>query len=224
MATDHVAELHEARELLCEDSEGCIIGNNKKSEEDAIDSEVDDGDDLMISDGGNASTTSDANVVTEYLPLEKVKSVVWTHFGFPARSGKFIQKDKHLRKKVFCKLCKQSFSYKGSTTNMIVHLQSHHSAEFDEIADEFKSGRGAQSSTVLPKGLHDSFKELTPLSRSSSRWKTLIYSVCYFLANDLHPLSTVNDPGFLHMLKTFELRYTPPRQSDIQSTLYASNV
>jgi len=72
MATDHVVELHEARELLCEDSEDCIIGNNEENEEDDdIDSEVDDGNDLMISDGGNASTTSDANVATEYLPLER---------------------------------------------------------------------------------------------------------------------------------------------------------
>ena len=107
MATDHVAELHEARELLHEDTEDCIIGNDEESEEDDVDSEVDNDDDLMISNGGNASTTSDANVVTEYLPLEKAKSVVWTHFGFPARSGKFIQKDECLRKEMFCKLCKQ---------------------------------------------------------------------------------------------------------------------
>ena len=127
MTTDHVVELYEPRELLREDTEDCIIGNDEESEEGDIDSEVDDDDDLMISDGGNASTTSDANVVTEYLPLEKAKSVVWTHFGFPARSGK---KDKHLRKEVFCKLCKQSLSYKGITTNMIVHLQSRHPTEF----------------------------------------------------------------------------------------------
>jgi len=83
---------------------------------------------------------------------------VWTHFGFPARSGKFIQKDKRLTKEVFCKLCKQSLSYKGNTTIMIVNLQSCHSAEFNEIADELKSGRGAQSSTILLKGqplIHD---------------------------------------------------------------------
>jgi len=30
---------------------------------------------------------------------------------------------------------------------MIVHLQSRHSAEFNEIADELKSDRGAQSSS-----------------------------------------------------------------------------
>lgn len=55
-----------------------ITGNNGESEEDddKIDSEVDGGNDLMISDGGNASTTSGTNVVTEYLPIQKAKSVV----------------------------------------------------------------------------------------------------------------------------------------------------
>ena len=52
MATDRVAELHEARELLHEVTEDCIIGNDKESEKDNdIDSEVDGGNDLMISDG-----------------------------------------------------------------------------------------------------------------------------------------------------------------------------
>jgi len=117
--TNYVAGLHEARKLLHKD---CVIGNNEESEEDDdIDSEVDNGDDLMISNSGNASSTSDANVVMEYLLLERANSVVWTHFGFPAHSRKCIQKDKHLRKEVFFKLCKQ-LSYKGNTTNMIVHL------------------------------------------------------------------------------------------------------
>ena len=51
-------------------------------------------------DGGSSSASSSATsgvtVVTEFLPLEKAKSIVWNHFGFPARSGKFIQKDKRL--------------------------------------------------------------------------------------------------------------------------------
>ena len=51
-------------------------------------------------DGGSSSASSNAtsglSAVTEFLPLEKAKSIVWNHFGFPARSGKFIQKDKPL--------------------------------------------------------------------------------------------------------------------------------
>ena len=91
--------------------------------------------------------------------------------------------------------------------NMIVHLQSRHSAEFSEIADQLKSSGSTHSSASLPTDqplITDSIKKLTPLSRSSSRWKALNNFVCYFLAKDLHPLSTVNDEGFLHMLKVFE--------------------
>ena len=165
------------------------------------------------SSSASSSAASDLTAVTEFLPLEKAKSIVWNYFGFPARSGKFIQKDKRLQKEVYCKLCRRSLSYKGNTMNMIVHLQSRHSAVYSDIVDQLKTTGSAHSSAPLPKdqlSIEDSFKKLTPLSRSSSRWKVLTNSVCYFLAKGLHPLSTVNDQGFLNMLKIFEPRYTPP--------------
>ena len=74
--------------------------------EESDDNEADDDDETTTDrtnkcDGGSSSASSSAkSVVTEFLPLEKAKSIVWDHFGFPAQSGKFIQKDKHLRKKV----------------------------------------------------------------------------------------------------------------------------
>ena len=145
--------------------------------------------------------------------MEKAKSVVWYYFGFLARSGKCAQKDKRLRKEVQCKVCKRPLSYKGNTTNIIVHLQSHHSAVYSEIADQLKIGSAHSSLASLPKdqpSIRDSFKKLAPLPHSYSRWKASTNSVGYFLAKDLHPLSTVNDKEFLHMLKEFELRYSPP--------------
>ena len=90
---------------------------------------------------------------------------------------------------------------------MIVHLQSRHSAAYSEIVDQLKTTGSAHSSASLPKNqpsIEDSFNKLAPLPRSSSRWKALTTSICYFLAKDLHPLSIVNDQGFLHMLKVFE--------------------
>ena len=96
---------------------------------------------------------------------------------------------------------------------MIVYLQSRHSAVYSEIVDQLKTTGSAHLSAPLPKdqsSIEDSFKKLTPLPRSSSRWKALTNSVCYFLAKDLQPLSTANDQGFLHMLKVFEPQYTPP--------------
>ena len=218
MATGHVVD--EVEEPPEDVTEECFVYEddaevNKESDNNG-------GDDETTTDGthewdsgssrDSSSATSNLMAVTEFLPLEKAKSTVWNYFGFPARSGKFIQRDKRLRK-VYCNLCRRSLSYKGSTTNMIVHLQSHHSAVYCDIVDQLKTTGSAHSSASLPKdqlSIEDFFKKLTPLSRSSSRWKVLTNSVCYFLAKDLRPLSTLNDHGFLHMLKVFEPRYTPP--------------
>ena len=40
------------------------------------------------------------------------------------------------------------------------------------------------------------FKRHLPLSHTSSRWKTITDSVCYFIAKDMHPFHTVNEPVF----------------------------
>ena len=71
---------------------------------------------------------SNSDTVAEFLPLEKAKSPVWRFFGFPSRSGEYVEKDKRRRKEVFCTLCKLPLNYTGSTTNMIVHLQYRHVA------------------------------------------------------------------------------------------------
>jgi len=145
--------------------------------------------------------------VAEFLPLEKVKSPVWKCFGFPSRSGEYVEKDKRRRKEVFCTLCKKSLNYMGSTTNMIVHLQYRHLVELVSVQ---------KSSVVkppLPKGqtsIEESFGKLLLLAHSSTRWKSLTTAVCQFLARDLVPIDTVNDTGFRNMLKVFEPRYTPP--------------
>ena len=220
MATGNV--VNDVEELLKDVTEDCFIyeGDEVVTEE-SDDNGADDNEATMDGthecDGGSSSAsssaTSNVTVVTEFLLLEKAKSIIWNHFGFPARSGKFIQKDKCIQKEVYCKLCKRSLSYKGNTTNMIVHLQSRHSAVYSEIVDQLKTTGSAHSSALLPKdqsSIEDSFKKLTPLPHSSSRWKALTNSVGYFLAKDLQPLSIANNQGFLHMLKVFEPRYTPP--------------
>ena len=69
----------------------------------------------------------------EYLPLEKAKSPVWKYFGFPAQEGQILEPDKKKRQTVHCVMCKQSLSYKGNTTNLIVHLQYNHKDEYDIV-------------------------------------------------------------------------------------------
>jgi len=198
----------EERNLLDDD----VFGNEANEPELENDEGVN-GDDIeeALSEADEA-TTSD-NVV-EFLPLEKAKSAVWRYFGFPASSGEYVEKDKRRRKEVFCTLCKNPLNYTGSTTNMIVHLQYRHLAEFNELVLLQKQKSSEQPKrTPLPKGqqsIEESFGKTMPLAHNSTRWKTLTNAVCQFLAKDLVPIDTVNDPGFRSMLKVFEPRYTIP--------------
>ena len=40
----------------------------------------------------------------DLLPLEGSKSGVWSYFGFPAKEGKFLEKNKNKRKHIYCKV------------------------------------------------------------------------------------------------------------------------
>ena len=59
------------------------------------------------------------------------------------------------------------------------------------------------------------FQQLSPIAHSSSRWKALTDSVCFCIAKDMLPYDTVTDPGFRHMLHTFEPRYVSPDRKTI---------
>ena len=67
------------------------------------------------------------------------------------------------------------------------------------------------------------FEVQKPLTKSNLRWKKLTESICYFLVKDMLPFDTVNDPGFRHLVKTFEPRYTPPDRKTI-STHYMQDL
>ena len=120
-------------------------------------------------------------------------------FGFPTRSGEYVE-DKQSRKEIFCTLCKNALNYTGSTTNMIVHLQYHHLAEYNKLVSLLKSKPSEQIKVVkLPKGqlsIEEFFGKMMPLAQSSTRWKNLISVISKFLAKNLVPIDTVNDPGF----------------------------
>ena len=111
--------------------------DNYELENEATDLELDsdegkkDGTVESETEGNPEASTLDT--VTEFLPLEMAKSPVWRFFGFPSRSGEYVEKDKRRRKEVFCTLCKLPLHYTGSTTNMIVHLQYRHVAEYNEL-------------------------------------------------------------------------------------------
>ena len=91
----------------------------------------------------------------ELLPLEKSKSPVWTYFGFLARGGEFVEKEKKKRQTVVCKLCNHGLSYSGNTTNMLVHLQYKHKDEYAEVVKaKASTDSGVPSRSTMAHGQH----------------------------------------------------------------------
>ena len=146
----------------------------------------------------------------QVLPLEGSKSEVWKYFGFPAANGKFIEPDKKKRKEVLCKILgctKNNVTYSGNTSNMRFHIQQYHPSVLPRLSSS-SSSKADQSSKQL--SISEAFEGYTPLPKTSARWKRLTESVCYFLAKDMNPIDTVNDPGFRKMIREFEPRYAIP--------------
>jgi len=181
-------------------------------------------DDAYVDESEGDSGGEDVEILEDqqYLPLEKAKSPVWEHFGFKAKDGQFEEKDKKKRTTVYCKVCKNPLSYKGNTTNMMVHLRNHHKAEFEEVTQKIEAQEKEKATTsseaALQPGqrtIEHSFELTSPISRNSAKWKTLTNSICYCITKDMLPINTINDSGFRYMLSKFEPRYTPPDRSTI---------
>ena len=108
----------------------------------------------------------------ELLPLDKAKSGVWRFFGFPAKDGQFIEKDKKKRTTVYSKLCPKRINYSGTTTNMMVHLQYHHPSEYEAV----KGGRTENTAAIKQperrdgqKSIIEGFQHMQPLPHTTQR-------------------------------------------------------
>ena len=65
-----------------------------------------------------------ASFTREPLSLPGATSGVWTHFGFPAKDGTFLETDNKKRSHVHYRICDKKVKYCGNTTNLRVHLRS----------------------------------------------------------------------------------------------------
>ncbi len=113
-------------------------------------------------------------------------------FLFSCRGGKFIEPDEKKRSSVHCKMCKQELSYKGNTTNMLVHLQYmyNHQREYNDLKAIDSGVTGHKQASQHPT-ITKAFEQLAPIPKDSLQWRTLTESVCYCIAKDMLPLSCV---------------------------------
>ena len=111
------------------------------------------------------------------------------------------------RKQVHCKICHCVFM---STTwpTLWQHLQESHPIEYIEAKPTSNHGEymKAKAQPTIAEALH----VCQPFSHTSQRWRSLTDSICYFVAKDMQPFQTVNDPGFRQLLKALEPRYECP--------------
>ena len=160
----------------------------------------------------------------ELIPLEGCSSKIWKFFGFPGKDREYIEKDKRKHNEVTCAVCSKWFKYCGNTSNMWLHLSNAHPNDFALMEKEASSvkkktlsnsNRGNTTGVGVQQQFPVLFEGQKPLNKSNPKWKKLTDSICYFLAKDMMPFDTVNDPGFKHLLNAFEPRYTPPDRKTI---------
>ena len=85
---------------------------------------------------------------------------------------------------------------KGSnTTNLFQHIREHHHMIYAKIAP-----KAPKHSSSAPASLSDVITKSTKYSPSSAQAKELNRMVTYCLAKDAVPLSTIDKPGFRHMV------------------------
>ena len=136
-------------------------------------------------------------------------SIVWRWFGFKVSDDQ--------QQNVFCKECRKPVATKSSsTTNLFHHLQQRHKVQYEECVKL----RAATQNTKPPQPpapkqtmLQTSFAHAVPYERTSEKWRNITKAVSYYIAKDMVPIATVEQDGFIQLLKTVNRRYQLPSRS-----------
>lgn len=115
---------------------------------------------------------------------------------------------------VFCRECRKSVATKGSsTTNLYHHLQLRHKVQYEECVKLRAVAQTAKSSevpAVKQTTLQHSYTRAVPYDTKSEKWGEITKAVAYHIAKDMVPISTVEQEGFIQLLKTLDRRYQLP--------------
>ena len=158
-------------------------------------------------------------------PSGKNTSVVWECFGHPISLENNIRKTDKTR--VICKICKTVLKHSGNTTNMKTHLSRHHpthstptptkrnevtSPSQNLIKTESQPKTTVESNRKKPsqQTLVDCMKKQEKYPINSPRAQAITRQIGVFLCQDLHPLSTVQRPGFVNLMRVVDPKYDVP--------------
>ena len=155
---------------------------------------------------------SDSTSTFTLVKNDSVKSPVWQYFGFYKSPSGVIQ-----REKAVCQLCRSQLSYSGNTTNLRTHIERHHPIEHKLINPEPRKEQYSKQQT-----LEEVVERLNPLSSDSERHVKLVSAIGNFIAQDMQPLSVVENKGFLDLMKVAEPRFKVPSRGYFTKTVIPS--
>ena len=154
-------------------------------------------------------------------PSGKNTSAVWQCFGHPILMENEIRKTDKTR--VICKICKALLKHSGNTTNMKTHLSRHHSTHSTTPTTTAKRNEATSPSQNLTKTtvesnkkkasqqtLQECMKKQEKYPINSPRAQAIAKQIGVFLCQDLHPLSTVERPGFENLMRVVDPKYDVP--------------
>ena len=113
-------------------------------------------------------------------------------------------------------MCKRHFQRKGQTLLIFfTHLQEHHPVVYNEIVPPSKSsGKQVQKHPTLQEVIDRGKK----YDSKSTRACELNKAVAYYLAKDMHPLYSVERPGFKRLVSKLDPKYVLPSRNYFSDT------
>ncbi|XP_048867866.1 zinc finger BED domain-containing protein 4-like isoform X8 [Brienomyrus brachyistius] len=172
--------------------------------------------------------TEGANdVVGELHPPEhRIRSAVWTHFGFRKKDGVIIKSDWPI-----CRACGRAIPTKaGSTSNLIHHLRERHPSRYAAMQNMKHPELLVKSEPIDdPVTPNQTVIETMPAeaeAETSSKWEpmdtrqvALTDSIVTYIVNGLLPLSTVENKDFIAVLQLAEPLFIMPSRRDLTQNL-----
>ena len=136
-------------------------------------------------------------------------SVVWNYFGLKADSeGRPIVKECG---SPVCKVCGKVVPAKGgNTSNLITHLRDHHPDKYSEAWPKVAKKACSTKGKFVQPTLHELQERSMKYPSQSNITKELNSAVTFYLATDMQPISSVERPGFRHLISKLNPRYQLP--------------
>ena len=128
-------------------------------------------------------------------------SLVWEHFGFKESD----EEQHHTMCKIWYKVISAPLGY---ITKLFNHLKLKHKVTHDKLMKKQKDK--ATTSTQSQTSISASLYNATPYPLNLDRHNQIRAAIGYFLAEDMHPISKVEDKGFKNLIHTLDKRYALP--------------